>query len=477
MQQDLTPRQMEIFHLVAKGLSNREICELLGISANTVKIHVTSILRTLDVANRTEAVYAYREMLQKDDEQQTTRQLKLADRLGRPAIAVLPFTDLQSDKDDEHLLEGLVEELLVRLAAWQWFPVIAFASSSRFDNASDPQTVGAELNARYLVYGSVRRKDTRVRVTVRVVDTQLGQEVWSRTFNTHADDLFDLQDDVARQIVMTMAPELILAEMESQRSRHHASSSVWDLVCRGMGLVARRTRKSLAEASALFSEAIEADPEFSLAWHGRVFTLEVQIFEQWSEDVAGDIAALASSATQCHQLAPNAAHGLADMGLASLLVGETDVAKDQFRRALDLNPSSTRALSLLAQVCGMQGELDQCILYLEELLRLDPHSASAARYCAIIGHSHCMAGRYEESLRWSRDALARNPAATGAYLGLVAAYVELGQDDKAQATVSELRERFPDFVASARLAMMKPATTPELFDRLTRNLHKAGLTE
>ena len=97
----LTPRQLEIFGLMAKGLSNREICELLGISNNTVKIHVAAILRNLDVANRTEAVFAYKEMLEQTGASHDGRRLEVSDRIGRPAIAVLPFTNLATTEDDE----------------------------------------------------------------------------------------------------------------------------------------------------------------------------------------------------------------------------------------------------------------------------------------------------------------------------------------------------------------------------------------
>lgn len=413
MQQQLTPRQMEIFHLVAKGLSNREICELLGISANTVKIHVTSILRALDVSNRTEAVFAYKDMLDQDHTTTQAGQLRLADRLGRPAIAVLPFTDLQADSSGDYLLEGLGEELMIRLSAWQWFPVIAYASARRFDPAdTDPQSISTELNARYLIYGSVRRKERHVRVTVRLVDTHVSQDIWSRSFNTTSDDLFALQDDIARQIVVTMAPELIHAEAANQKLRHNTSGNVWEMVSLGMWQLGQRTRESVEQANESFARAIEMDPDFSLAWHGKVYVLEVQVFEQWLDDAKAGIAELAAAAAECHRLAPTAAHGLTDRGLAAMLMGNAPFARDLLHRAVDLNPSSTRAFSLLAQVCGIEGDPDQCILHLEELLRLDPHSRSSARYRTIIGMCHGLAGRLEDCVSWSREALARDPNAT-----------------------------------------------------------------
>ncbi len=477
MNQELTPRQMEIFHLMAKGLSNKEICELLGISANTVKIHVTGILRALDVTNRTEAVFVYNEMMGRTAPDTLQERLRLVDRLGRPALAVLPFENLQPGDTDDYVLQGLVEELLVRLSAWRWFPVITYASSRRFDpQMDDPQTMGSALGAQYLIYGSLRRHGQKIRITTRLVDTPSRREVWARNFDAAAEDLFTLQEEVARQIVAVMAPELILAEARSAVADNGpVDQSAWLQVCKGMWHLAQHSAGDAHEAEQCFDLAIELAPEFSLGWHGRVCALQQQLFEQWTDDPAKTTRALLAAANQGYQLNPESAYALTDLGLANILQGKRAVALDLLERAASFNPSSPRALSMLAQAQGMAGDLDQCIMHLEDLLRIDPHSRSSARYRTIIAMCHNVAGRPDDSIQWGRDALARDPQAAGAYLAMISSYVDLGDVDAAAAAVSALQEQHPEFDVNRRLDMLRPFARPELFDKLAANLRSAGL--
>ncbi|MGE0624302.1 MAG: LuxR C-terminal-related transcriptional regulator [Pseudomonadales bacterium] len=475
----LTPRQMEIFRLVARGLSNREICELLGISNNTVKIHVTGILRNLNVSNRTEAVYAYREMLEEQaPENPLATQVRMVDRIGRPSIAVLPFEDLQPGEDRDHLLDGIMEELLVRLSSWQWFPVIAYASSRSFSSTeSEPKTVGEHLGARYLICGSLRRHDDVVRVTVRLVDATAGLDVWSHTFESTLGNLFDLQEEIARNIVTAMAPELLGAEEADVLNRQRADYTTWDYCCRGFWHLNRTNREDLKKALDYFDLATQADPDFGLGWHGRVSTLQLSLYEQWCDDARQCVKDLHAAARRCLDTDARSSHAHADMGLANILLGRRDEAISHLEKSVGINPSSARALSLLAQAYGMAGRLDECIMQLEELLKVDPHSASAYRYRTILGMCHFVRGDYDAALTACREAISFREDATGAYLAMIASFEAMGDHEAALAAVSRLREAAPDFTLQGRLMMMQPFTEERLLDRLRTHLAAAGLTE
>jgi TolB-like protein/Tfp pilus assembly protein PilF len=472
----LTPRQLEVFHLMAKGLSNRDICELLGISNNTVKIHVAAILRNLNAANRTEAAFAYKEML--TDDNRDRDRLRVADRIGRPAIAVLPFQDLASTEGESVVAAGVVEELIDRLSAWQWFPVISSASSRRYSGTDlSAVDIGRQLKAGYLLLGSLRHSEKRIRVTAQLVETDQGQVVWSQVYELSMDELFNLQTEIARHIVHSVAPELITAE--AQIARHEAPSAfdAWQSVCQGTWLLNRGTLQDVEEAMILFDQAINADPNFSLAWNGRVCARQKQIYEQWVADQKQAVAALFDDAQTCFRLQPGVAHSHASMGLAHILVGQREPAIDHLERAVELNPSSTRALVLLAQAYGMCGRLDDCIMYLEDLLRIDPLSPSATRYQTVLGMCHYMSNRYQEGIRWSRSAIASDHRATGAYLSVIGAHVEMGDMDGATEALAELRASVPEFELSRRIDMMRPFTEPVLLERLVDALAKAGLTQ
>ncbi|MEM6999731.1 MAG: LuxR C-terminal-related transcriptional regulator [Pseudomonadota bacterium] len=475
----LTPRQLEILSLMSKGLSNKEICNLLGISNNTVKIHVASVLRTLGAANRTEAVFSYQQMLEEErraKESSGPQKMQLVDRLGRPAVAVLPFESLLDGASDDAVMQGLVEELLVRLSACKWFPVIAYASSRRCDPVQQqPQEIGRDLAARYLIYGSLRKAGEQVRITVRLVDAVLGQEIWSRTFDTDYDDLFQLQESIATHIVAVVAPELDHAEALQSRQASVSDGSAWQLFCRGMALIKQHDLQSAGEALVLFERAIELAPDFSLAYHGKVRALQLQLFEQWVEDRQAAILAVKECVDVQLRLEPNGHHALMDAGYLHILAGDKKIALEYLQAAADANPSSTATLSMLAQGFGMAGRLDEAIMHLEEILALDPRAPSIARYRTILGMCHTIAGRPEEGLEWSQDAIARDPQAHGAYLAMIAAYVDLDQQNDALDAVKRLLQNNPDFDVSARIAMMRPFCQPELLEHLVDNLRLAGL--
>lgn len=473
----LTPRQLDVFRLMAKGLSNRDICGRLGISNNTVKIHVAAILHALNAANRTEAVFAYRDLLNGEGGGDGER-LRMADRIGRPAIAVLPFEDLASGEVESYLGAGVVEELIDRLSAWRWFPVISSGSSRRFAGCDlTAVEIGSELKAAYLLLGSLRRSGGQVRLTAHLAETEQGQVVWSHAYDLSTDELFELQSEIARQIVHSVAPELINAEAQIARHERSSAFGTWQSVCQGTWLLNQGSRDDVTQAMALFDQSAVDDPGFSLAWNGRVCGRQKQLYEQWTPDPKRTVADLFDDAKTCHRLEPRAAHSHANLGLAHILLGQREPAIDHLERAVATNPSSTRALVLLAQAYGMCGRLDECIMHLEDLLRIDPLSPTSNRYQVILGMCHYVSDRFDEGIRWSRRAIAADPGATGGYLALIGAHVEKGDMEGAARSLAELRAHAPDFELSGRIAMMRPFTEPALLERLIDALARVGLTE
>ena len=462
---------------MAKGLSNREICELLGISNNTVKIHVAAILRNLNVANRTEAVYAYREMLESMAAGPASKQLAVSDRIGRPTLAVLPFVSSSNAEEDSLIAEGVVEELLDRLSSWQWFPVIAYGSSKHFAQQDlDLMSAGEQLGASYLITGNLRRDGQRAKVSARIIQVANGQSIWSHGFEVGTDDLFALQADIARQIVFAIAPELIDAEVQSSASVSPADFSIWQLVCQGTWHLNRDTPADTQEAYGLFSEAIDRDPNFGLAWVGRVGANQKRLYEQAATDRAACVAELVSDAQACMRVEPRASHSHACLGLAHILMGQQDAAIAELEHALALNPSSSRALILLAQAYGMSGRLEECILRTEELIALEPLSPAAFRHYAILGMSHFSLGNFPEAIHWGNRAVGVRPDRGNSYLSLIAGYVGNGEQERAEATVAELHRQVPTFHLGKLVEMMRPFTRPDILEEVMQAWRQAGLS-
>ena len=473
---NLTPRQLEVFQLLSRGLSNREICDLLGISANTVKIHVASILRTLNVTNRTEAVYAYRYML---GETNASVNLELVDRIGRPSIAVLPMELIgDTEQNIRHLVRGVEEELLSRLSAWQWFPVVALASSRHaMSQSNDPIALGTTLRARYLIGGSMRRDDSRIRATMHLIETNEAKTLWSGGFDLSLEDIFAMQTEVAKQVVADIAPELITAEANMSRYRASAEFSVWDNVCLGAWHMHRMTPKDSLAALDHFNAAIQQDDEFGLAFSGKVSTHQMRLYQQWSDDREETLRDLLTAAQQTLRLEPKASYAHSSIGLGHILSGDRRQALIHLEQAVQLNPSSTTGLNLLGQAYGMSGRLDDCIMHMEDLLRIDPFSSSAYIYHNVLGMCHYLQHRYEEGVQWSESSIGLNPKATGAYVSLIAAHVEDGDQKAAEAVLTRLRQQSPNFRLRSLFDMMQAFTQPEMLQRLRDTLGRVGLTE
>ncbi|NBC23886.1 MAG: tetratricopeptide repeat protein [Gammaproteobacteria bacterium] len=469
----LTPRQLEILELVSKGLSNREIGELLGISGNTVTIHVTAILRGLDVANRTEATAAYKELLQA--QHAAARRARTAQAVGRPTIAVLPLANLGEAADTDHLAAGLVEDLIMRLSGWRWFPVIASASSGRYPGERfDLAVLRDELGAGYVISGSVRQSTGRIRVSVHLVETERGETIWSGSFEAGLADLLASQDEVARRVVASLAPELMHVEGQRVPADIASDFGAWRLTMQGMWHLSLRTPDDVAMASSLFERALAADTRFGLAWYGLTWCAHHELLEQWTDDPAAARARLERAAAECLRLDPAGAPGQTVAGLVEMLRGDRDKAVAHLEKSAVLDPSNTRALSLLGQCYGLAGQPDACIATLEEALKLNPMDPTVWRYHGVIALAHFAARRHDEAIAWARRALHGRPEMITAHLTLCAALVERGDVAAGREVIAQMRARRPQFTLEDFVDLIAPSSRLEYIDRFRDALAQAG---
>ena len=181
---------------------------------------------------------------------------------GRPAIAVLPFSNLSGDPEQEYFADGLAEDILTRLAMWRWVPVIARNSSFTYKgSAVDVKAVGRALGARYVLEGSVRKAGNRVRVTGQLIDTETGHHVWAERYDRVLEDLFAIQDELTDGIVGALEAAMGRAE-DRARSPQAARQPrrLGHLPARIYGTLQRFTREDFAIAEPLFLRATQLDP-------------------------------------------------------------------------------------------------------------------------------------------------------------------------------------------------------------------------
>lgn len=455
----LTPRQLEILMLIAKGLSNSEISELLKISQNTVKVHSAAIRSELGVNNRTEAAAVFHAAATTENSE-----LQVANRIGRPAIGVLRFDELDSN-GGSHFADGVREDLIFRLASWRWFPVLAIGPHDT-DRYLHPGDNALESDAAYLVRGSIRRDASRTKLNVFLLEATNHTTVWSDVFDFDVETTLDMQERIAERIIACLAPELIAHEGYRAKVQTDVAFDAWQRTMLGMWSLAHRTQEEVVAAQIEFEAATELDQHFALPWFGLAWVHHHNIIEQWSNDPAASMSSLEHAVEQCVRLAPASAQTELVVGMREVLKGRRDSAVRHLERATYLNPSSTQALGLLGQCLCLTDRADNCIAMIEEALLLNPHNPNVWAQKSVIALAHFAAERHEDCLMFARQAVAAKPNNITANLIIVAALTELKEIEAAREVRSDLSEMRPDFDVSRYLLLVAPLGDEKHIERI-----------
>ena len=185
------------------------------------------------------------------------------------ALAVLPFDNISPDPETDYFSDGLTEELIARLSLVREIELISrWASMQHKGRVQDIRAIGTELGARYIVGGSVRRFQESVRITVQLVDVVTNRQLWGNTYKGKLDDIFDIQEQVAQQIVEALRLKLTFSEKVSLTKRQTLNAQAYDLYLRGQEQLYRLTKRSVEYSIQLFEKAIELDPRYAAAYAG-----------------------------------------------------------------------------------------------------------------------------------------------------------------------------------------------------------------
>jgi adenylate cyclase len=291
----------------------------------------------------------------------------------KPSIAVLPFTNLSGDPEQDYFADGIVEDIITALSRVHWLFVIARNSSFTYKGrAVDMKQVGRELGVRYVLEGSVRKASNRVRITGQLVDAVTGAHVWADHFDGALDDIFDLQDRVTASVAGIIEPKLRQAEMERARRKPTEKLDAYDLYLRALAQVNESYQGNL-EALKLLRRAIEIDPHYAAPYGLAARSYLVQKVRSWvppSDPALAEGIRFAKLAASLGQDDPEtlwmAGHALAVMS------GDLDGGIALIDRALTHNPNSANAWRASGMVRAFLGDSETAIAHLERSARLSP---------------------------------------------------------------------------------------------------------
>jgi TolB-like protein/class 3 adenylate cyclase/tetratricopeptide (TPR) repeat protein len=384
----------------------------------------------------------------------------------KPSVAVLPFTNLSSDPDQQFFSDGITDDIITEMSRFHSLLVIARNSSFQFRIATDVKLIGRQLGVRYVVEGSVRRSAGRTRITAQLIEVESGNHVWAEHYDRDNQDLFALQDEVVHSIVATIEGRMAASGALRSRRKPTSDLAAYDCFLQGREHIERRG--DLEAAHQQLRHAIELDPGFAQAhaWLSRVH------IQRYHFDL--DARTLHEALTLAHQavyLDESDAWSHAALGYACTIAGQHDLAGLHLQRAIALNPLDVRITSKHAMWMTFLGRGDEAVRILESDLRRDPFPP--AWYWDFLGIALFQARRYEEAVQ----ALNRlTPAYHWDQYYLAASYAHLGLTEQSRACGVELLRARPSF-ALQQVKLTETFKNPADLDRLLDGLRKSGLPD
>jgi TolB-like protein len=408
---------------------------------------------------------------QDESHKQSRPALPLPDR---PAIAVFPFTNMSGDPEQEYFSDGISEDLITALSKLRWFFVIARNSSFIYKGkAVHMKQVAEELGVSYVVEGSVRKSDDRVRITAQLNDVATGSHVWAEHYDRDLADVFAVQDEITEAIVAAIEPQLYAAENFRARRKHPDSMDAWDLVMRALSHYWRVTRQDMLVAQALLEKAIAIDPKYGQALGVLAATHTFSAHMGWI-DTATSLP-IAEHAAQAAIRADNEdpwAH-LA-LGYVNLFRRRFDDSLAEFELALRLNPNFSLAQGYYGMTLSYCGRWEEGDVAARRALRLSPRDPFSAMYCGIAAYAQFLGRHYEEAIRLANDAIRQRGDFVGAHRVLAAAAGMAGQTEVAKTALRELRRAQPN-ISLAWIESQMPIKQDADREHYLEGFRRAGL--
>jgi adenylate cyclase len=396
----------------------------------------------------------------------------------KPSIAVLPFTNMSGDPEQEYFSDGITDDIITLLSRYRWIFVIARSSTFTYkDKPVDVKVVARELGVRYVLEGSVRKSGDRVRITAQLIDPTTTRHVWAERYDRQLDDVFDVQDEVTQAIVGAMEPELIDAEHQRAARKSPESLDAWDFYQRGLCCMYRFTKDGFDEARRNFDRSIQLDPNFSPAYAASAETRFHDALEGFTEEPAKTLDEALSLAKRAVSLDHKDTFAHFAVGRVQSLRREYEESIAELTTALDFNPSFAQAHLGLGFVFTMSGRMQEAIPHLEKAVRLSPRDPRLWSFLNVRALAHHLMGQYEDALEWASKAVRQPNAGHWTIAHVAAALGHLGRIEEARAAVSELLRRNPEFscsfVRKYRFSVKNSADVENYLD----GLRLAGLPE
>jgi adenylate cyclase len=410
--------------------------------------------------------------------QASAARVQTQDTLGlvdRPSVAVMPFTNMSGDPEQEYFVDGIVEDIITGLSRLRWLHVVARNSTFTYKGrAVDLKQVGRELGVRYVLEGSLRKMGNRVRVTAQLIAAASGTHVWAERYDRALDDIFELQDEITLSVVGAIEPSLLRAEIEHAKRKRPNSLDAYDLYLRAVPYLRVNMPSEADKALGLLRQALSVQPDYPAA-HAAAALCYEQRYMRGGLPKADKEAALLHARAAIEAGADDA-ETLATAGFAiGLVAHDYETAMNAIERALKINATSVPALFFGAIILGHAGLAERAVEYAERALRFSPLDPWIANSYVALAIAYCAAGNWEAAASACGKAIEANPRFSLSYVLQAAALSMLGRLEEAKAVARRVPELEPGFTVSG---FVKSHTgRAEIWEPIGDALRRLGLPE
>lgn len=364
----------------------------------------------------------------------------------KPSIAVLPFTNMSGDAEQDYFADGMAEDITTALSKVRWFSVAARNSAFAYKGkAVDVREAGRELGARYVLEGSVRKAGNQVRITAQLLDSTTGHHVWAERYDRELADTFAVQDETTEQVVAAIEPRLYAAEGLRAKRKPPESFDAWECVVRALALLNSRAKGDILAAQAFLNKAVVLDPNYAKGHSLLSFATTLGVHMGWDR-IEDKVKAATAAAHQALQL--DADDPWSHLSVGYVLAWRRQAAKavPHYEKALALDPNFATAHWLLGLALNYLGRADEAFTHAEMAANLSPRDLLARGNAGCANNLRSMScfirGRYREGSEYARRAIIESPNLSAAYRPLVVNCALGGELEEAVEVLGQLKQRF-----------------------------------
>jgi len=396
----------------------------------------------------------------------------------KPSVAVLPFTNMSGDPEQEYFSDGITEDIITELSRFRSLFVVARNSTFHYKGQSPKvQDVGLELGVQYVVEGSIRKAGNRVRITAQLVEATSGNHIWAERYDRDLEDIFALQDEIAETITAQIEPEVGYVERQRAHRKPPQSLNAWDSYQRAMWHLYQFTAQAAEQARTLFHQSISIDPEFAAPYAGLAYQQLYDVMNGFSEDFADSLRQAEDNVRRALGLDSKDALARFTLGRLYCLKCEYDRSLAELQTALRLNPGFAQIYHGIGFTYTVSGQPADAIPYFEKAIQLSPHDPHLTSFTAMRAFAYLTLRQYEKALESAEDSMRQPNAMVWPRLFRTSALGHLGRLGEAAQALAELLDYQSGLTCERVTELMYYHKNPDDLSLFVEGLRKAGLPE